>query len=91
MCQAGWPAPLSFSLTRGFLEHPHISGQRISGHRGYRINRIDEVPCPGILWLREDLNKLVSPDLRLDLGRYRKQVWEKMAREGPPEEVASSC
>lgn len=50
------------------------------------MTETDEIPCPDILgW--GTVNKLVNTDLRPDLGRKRKQVWEVMVREVLPGEM----
>lgn len=84
MCQAGWLAPFFFSLPQGFLEHPHISGRQAAGSTGWTRQMRSRVLT---FWSGEAVNKLVNPDLRLDLGRNRKQVWEMMVRDVLPEEV----
>lgn len=47
------------------------------------MNKVDEVPVP-TFWLEEAINKCVNTDLRLDLGRNRKQVWLE------PQKIANS-
>lgn len=47
------------------------------------MNKVDEVPVLRF-WLEEAINKCVNTDLRLDLGRNRKQVWLE------PQKIANS-
>lgn len=84
MCQAGWLAPFVFSLPQGFLEHPHISGRQAAGSTGWTRQTRSRVLT---FWSGEAVNNLVNPDLRWDLGRNGKQVWEMMVRDVLPEEV----